>query len=144
MAYSISLAPVSARETIADFIRHSFSMRRILLPFLLLFVFCPEPAQSVPDDFLPSVTPRFANIKAVRSISPVRGEKSDALKFALAIGGVPFTAVFRRFFVLVDPSHNPVQRYFAGLRPVRAPPRQAHSFAFSDSSKQLIRRSTCV
>jgi len=122
MSYSISLAAVSTWEAIAYFIRHLFSIRRILLPFLLLFVFCPEPARSVPDDFLPSATTRVATIKAVRTISPLRGEKSDALKFALAIGCVPFTALFQRLFVLVDPSHFALQRYFDGHRSIRAPP----------------------
>lgn len=98
-------------------------MGRILLPFLLMFFFCPEPAQPAPDDYLPSATARLGNIKTARSISPVKAARSDSFKFALAIGCVPFTAVFHRLFVVVYPSQSSLYRYFIGHRFVRAPPR---------------------
>ena len=96
----------------------------MLLLFLLLVVFCPEPAQPAPDDCLPSATNRIANTKAVRSFGPVRGERAEALKLALAVRGVAFTALFQRLFVLVDPSQSSFQQFFTGHRSVRAQPRQ--------------------
>ena len=122
--YSISLANVSARNAIANFIRQPFSAGWILLLFVLLIVFCPEPAQPAPDDCLPSPVNRIANIKAARSFGPIRGERADALKLALAIRGVAFTALFQRLFVLVEPSQYSFQQFFTGYRSVRGPPHQ--------------------
>jgi len=122
--YSINLASVSARKAIVNFIRQPLSAGRVLLLFLLLIVFCPEPAQTEPDDCLPTATNRIANIKTVRTFSPVRGERADALKLALAIRGVAFTAVFQQLFVLVDASQSSRQQFFTGYRSVRAPPHQ--------------------
>jgi|KBSSwiStaDraftv2_1062776.scaffolds.fasta_scaffold751215_2 hypothetical protein len=121
---SVSLATVSARNAILNFIRQPFLARWFLLPLLLLVVFCPEPAQTTPDDYLPTASNRIANIKTIRTFSPVRGERADALKLALAVGGVAFTAVFQRLFVLVDPSQSSRRQFFAGYRSVRAPPHQ--------------------
>jgi hypothetical protein len=114
---------VPARNAIANFIRQPFSAGWILLLFLLLIV-CPEPAQPAPDDCLPSAANRIANTKAARSFSPIRGERADALKLALAIRGVAFTALFQRLFVLVDPSQSSFQQFFTGYRSVRGPPHQ--------------------
>ncbi len=116
---------MSARETIADFIRRTTSMSRIVLPFLLLFFFCPEPAQPALDDFLPSATNRIAKTQALRPIGPARGAKSDALKSALAVGSALFTTLFQQLFVLVERSQASLHQYFAGYRSVRAPPPQA-------------------
>jgi hypothetical protein len=113
---------VFVTKPIAAFVRHASVIGRLVIPFLFLLFFCPDPVQPDADDFLPAASIRLATIKFVKSPSPDKGEKATHAKMTLAIGGVVFTAAFERIFVLVNRFQSPRVFYFAGNRLVRAPP----------------------
>ena len=112
-----------AKKTLTQLVRRLLLVSRALLPFVFFLFFCPEPVQPEVDDYLPSAPARLATTKFARAPSPVKGEKPDNIKLALAIGGVVFTTAFQRAFVLIDPSRYLLRFYFVGNRLVRSPPR---------------------
>jgi hypothetical protein len=115
---------VFAKKPIASLFRHASVIGRVVIPFLFLLFFCPEPVHPDVDDFLPAASSRLAAIKSVKSLSPEKGEKATTGRMTLAIGGVAFTATFQRIFVLVSGSQSFQVFYFIGNRLVRAPPRR--------------------
>ena len=104
-----------------DFWRRAFLLIGPLLPFLLFLFLLPEPAQdSQTDDYLPSSRARSVNVKIIKSLKSVVGERAGGGDVALA----GHTLATTNFIISIRAESVVQRRHFDLLvhRPARSPP----------------------
>lgn len=98
------------------------SVGLLLLPFLFLLFFYPEPPGEEADDYFPTATARLTQAKVFRFLGPIKGEGSDPLKLALAIAVIAYAAAIHHYRLLHSPVEAHLGSSLASHRGVRAPP----------------------